>query len=79
MPSGNAGIADKADRIIGRLAYRLVGVVAALAALIALGFALHALSGGSTVGGLLYGGFAAGMALTARYCFSPARRLSDME
>lgn len=71
--------ADAIDRIGGRLAYRLVGIVAALAALIAAGLAWSALSAGQTAGGLVAMAFAAGMALLTRFCFSPARRLSDME
>ncbi|MFZ1681555.1 MAG: hypothetical protein WAT70_11100 [Rhizobiaceae bacterium] len=67
------------DRIGGRLLYTAFGVVATLAALAAAWMGWSALSDGQTVGGLLAVGFAAGMALLARYCFSPRRRLSDME
>ena len=67
------------NRFGGRLFYRVVGSVTALATIGSAWLAWQALSAGELVGGVLAAAFAAMMGFITRYCWSPDRRLTDID
>lgn len=69
---------EGADRFLGRLLYRVLGVGAAMFTVLIFWFGVSALRGGEWMGVVILG-FALASGLFTRYCFRPERRLSDVE
>ncbi|MCB1381557.1 MAG: hypothetical protein KDJ73_01230 [Notoacmeibacter sp.] len=72
-------LGDRIDRLGGKLVYRLAGLVISF---MALGFGSGlwwALKAGDMTTILIFTPVLAGLVLFARWCFSPQRRLSDLD
>jgi hypothetical protein len=71
---------DKVDGVAGRIVHRFLGLIAGLIGFAAAWAAWDRLANGkSIIGGLLLAACAAGCLWLAKWCFSPSRKLSDME
>ncbi len=71
---------DRVDRLAGRLAYRFLGLIAAAIGITALyaGYSILT-SGQGVIGGLVFLVCGSGAIWVAKWCFSPDRRLSEMD
>lgn len=67
------------DRVGGKIVYRAVGTLAGLCTLVLVWAAWSAFSAGTVLGGLMVSAMALLFGLVTRYCWSPKRRLSDIE
>ena len=71
---------DKVDSFAGRLVYRFFGVIAAIIAIAALWAAWDLISTGKSIFGGLFLGIPGALCLwLAKWCFSPQRKLSELE
>jgi hypothetical protein len=71
---------QKIDGFVGRIVYRFFGLVAGLIGFAAAWAAWDLLANGkSIIGGLLFAACAAGSLWLAKWCFSPSRKLSEMD
>ena len=71
---------EKVDGFAGRLVHRFFGIIAAIIGALALWAAYDLISSGTSLFGGLFLGIPGVLCLwLAKWCFSPARKLSEME
>lgn len=71
---------EKVDGFAGRVVYRFFGVIAAIIGVLALWAGYDLISSGTSIFGAILFGIAGALCLwLAKWCFSPSRKLSEME
>ncbi|MEL6769186.1 MAG: hypothetical protein AAFP17_18555 [Pseudomonadota bacterium] len=76
---GKSRWTETIDRVGGKIAYRLIGCVTGLLTLVTLYAAWSGFSGGNAVSAVVMLAIALGFAWLTRWCWSPKRRLADMD